>query len=196
MTDTGAESGESDPPSTATEPVESTPESTVDLALDERQTLHPRVRYQWVISSSLGAVFTSFFVGFIAFAVSAAPIGVGPFPIASIVASVFVLLVVAAVVRSVYRYRSWAYVVRTESLYLERGVVTQVKTVVPFVRVQHIDTRRSAIERLLGLSSLVVYTAGSRGADVSIPGLTPDRAAQLQERLKRLAIDSEEEDAV
>ena len=74
---------------------------------------------------------------------------------------------------------------------------TEVRTIVPFVRVQHVDTQRGPIERAAGLSSVVVYTAGSRGADVTIPGLTPERAEALQEQLRRLAIESEREsDAV
>ena len=86
---------------------------------------------------------------------------------------------------------------RDDDLYLERGVLTRVNTVVPFVRVQHVDTQRGPVERAVGLASVVVYTAGSRGADVTIPGLTPDRADALQEKLRRLAIESEREsDAV
>ncbi|NHX37792.1 PH domain-containing protein [Halolamina sp. R1-12] len=109
---------------------------------------------------------------------------------------VFLLAAVYGVLKAVLLYRSWEYVVREDSLYLRRGVFTRVRTVVPYVRVQHIDTTRSPLERLLGLSTLVVYTAGSRGADVTIPGLTPERASTLQTRLERLAIESEEADAV
>ena len=109
---------------------------------------------------------------------------------------VFLLLAAYGVFKVIYRYRSWRYVVRDESLYLTRGVFTKVQTVVPYVRVQHIDTRRSAFERVLGLSTLVVYTAGSRGADVTVPGLLPEKAEDLQSRLERLAIESEDEDAV
>jgi membrane protein YdbS with pleckstrin-like domain len=75
-------------------------------------------------------------------------------------------------------------------------VITHVRTVVPFVRVQHVDTQRGPVERALGLASVVVYTAGSRQADVTIPGLTPERADALQERLREMAIESEPEDAV
>lgn len=94
------------------------------------------------------------------------------------------------------RYRVWTYELREDALYLERGVVTHVKTIVPFVRIQHVDTQRGPFERALGLSTLVVYTAGSRGADVSIPGLTPDEARDLQRRVKELAIEAEGGDAV
>ncbi|MHB9286036.1 PH domain-containing protein [Halobacteriales archaeon Cl-PHB] len=95
-----------------------------------------------------------------------------------------------------FRYRVWSYELRTDSLYLERGVFTHVKSIVPFVRIQHVDTQRGPFERALGLSTLVVYTAGSRGADVSIPGLTPAEARDLQSRVKQLAIETEGGDAV
>jgi hypothetical protein len=94
------------------------------------------------------------------------------------------------------RYRVWSFRVREDALYLERGVITNVKTVAPHVRIQHVDTSRGPLERALGLSTLVVYTAGSRGADVSIPGLTTEEAADLQTRVKELAIAAEGGDAL
>jgi membrane protein YdbS with pleckstrin-like domain len=67
---------------------------------------------------------------------------------------------------------------------------------VPYVRVQHIDTQRGPVYRLLGLSKVVVYTAGSKGADVTIPGLSRSDASDVQEKLRDLAIESEDMDAV
>jgi len=96
-------------------------------------------------------------------------------------------------VHAVLRYRAWRFEVREDTLYIERGVLVTVRTVVPYVRVQHVDARRGPFQRLLGLSSVVVYTAGSRGADVSIPGLAAERADDVQETLRRLAIESEPE---
>jgi membrane protein YdbS with pleckstrin-like domain len=109
---------------------------------------------------------------------------------------VFAVAVVLGVVASLLRYRIWTYQVRSDSLYLKRGVLTRVTTVAPYVRIQHVDTRRGPLERTFGLATTVVYTAGSRGADVSIPGLTPERAEDLQARVKQLAIAAEAEDAV
>lgn len=109
---------------------------------------------------------------------------------------IFTAALILGVVLAIARYKRWRYEIRDDSLYLERGVFTQIRTIVPHVRIQHVDTRRTPIERLTGLASTVVYTAGSRGADVRIPGLTPLRAHDLQERLKRLAIHAEGEDAV
>ena len=110
--------------------------------------------------------------------------------------AVALLVLLLGGLHTVARYRNWRYVVESDAIYLERGVLTRTRTVVPFVRIQHVDSSRSPFQRLLGLASTVVYTAGSRGADVTVPGLTAADAADLQERLKRLAIRAEGEDAV
>jgi len=105
----------------------------------------------------------------------------------------FVLIGAFGTAHLLLRYRAWRFDVREDTLYIERGVLVSVRTVVPYVRVQHVDSRRGPFQRVLGLASVVVYTAGSRGADVSIPGLTAERADEAQETLRRLAIESEPE---
>lgn len=149
--------------------------------------LHPRIQFVWALRSVLLAAFV------------AVPAGAGyrffDLPLPAVVAVPAAILVLGIAV-SIARYRRWGYEIREDDIYLERGVLTQVRTVVPLVRIQHVDSRRGPIERATGLASCVVYTAGSRGADVRVPGLTPADADGLRERLKRLAIRAEGEDAV
>ena len=152
------------------------------------ETLNPRVRYVWFVAAAVVAVL----LGAAAWAVDQFLVVLTDL-LAPAVVAVVVLVGGAYVVQ---KYRVWQFEIREDDLSLERGVFTRVKTVVPFVRVQHVDTHRGPIERAVGLASVVVYTAGSRGADVTIPGLTPERAAAIQEELRRLAIESESEDAV
>lgn len=108
----------------------------------------------------------------------------------------FIILTVISIVLGYVRYRAWRYTLRDDHMYLERGIFTRVRTMVPYVRVQHVDTQKSVIDRVLGLSKVVVYTAGSRGADVTVPGLLPDDARDMQERLRDLAVESEDRDGV
>ena len=110
--------------------------------------------------------------------------------------AIFAVLTVFSIVLGYVRYRAWRYTLRDDHMYLERGVFTRVRTMVPYVRIQHVDTQKTVIDRILGLSRVVVYTAGSRGADVTVPGLLPDDAREMQERLRDLAIDSEDRDGV
>lgn len=208
--DDGTESPSTDP--APPDDAATTPETDLEddrsvaakAGLDESIVGVPRelastVRLQWIVGSAVGAVVSGVVVGAVAYLVGneTALLPAGDVGTAARIGAVAVAaLVLFGVVRAVLLYRSWEYVVRADSLFLSRGVFTRVRTVVPYVRVQHIDTTRSPLERVLGLSTLVVYTAGSRGADVTVPGLTPDRASTLQERLEQLTTESEEEDAV
>lgn len=152
------------------------------------ESLHPRIMVIWLFQ---GLIMSAIFGG-LALAADHFLIDEG-YWIAGVVFVVFFMLMI---VHTILRYRIWRFEVRGDELYLERGVITRVKTVVPYVRIQHVDSRRGPIERALSLATTVVYTAGSRGADVAIPGLTPDRSESLQDELKALAIESEGEDAV
>ncbi|NIR44291.1 MAG: PH domain-containing protein, partial [Gemmatimonadetes bacterium] len=44
----------------------------------------------------------------------------------------------------------------------------------------------SPLQRWLGLTALVIFTAGTRGADAEIPGLAADEAIRLRDELARL----------
>jgi len=106
------------------------------------------------------------------------------------------VLVVLGIAHAIAAHRIWRFDLQDDALFLLRGVVTRTDTSVPYVRVQHVDTTRGPVERAIGLASVVVYTAGTRGADITIPGLRPERATELREQLRDLANESEATDAV
>lgn len=154
------------------------------------ERLDSRVRYVWGVGALVAAVVLGVAAGVVTWFVRSqalAPLVGG---------AVFAVVFVLGLALVVLRYRAFRFELREDTLYIERGVVTQVRTTVPFVRVQHVDSQRGPVERALGLASVVVYTAGSRGADVEVPGLDAARASELQERLRSLAIESEPTDAV
>jgi len=153
------------------------------------EVLSPRIRTVWLV------------VGVLISAVVGSAVGLAPteeYVEAPVGVVVFVLLLLLLGVYQLLRYRNWGFEVQDDVVYIEHGVLVRVRKVVPFVRIQHIDSRRGPVERATGLATLVIYTAGSRGADVSIPGLKPERADELREELRELAIENEEsiEDAV
>ena len=97
-----------------------------------------------------------------------------------------------SIVYPVLKYKYWKFDVRVDELYIERGILTRIKTIAPFRRLQHLDVEQSVFERMMGLGKLVVYTAGTRGADIVIPGLPIEYAEALRDQLKNI----ESEDAV
>lgn len=152
------------------------------------ERLNPRIQLIWGGVALLTAAILGGVAAGVAFFLDRSPLAFG--------AGVFVIAAVLGVVHAILRFRIWRFEVQEDALFLKRGVLTRVNTVVPYVRIQHVDTQRNPLERLVGLSSVVVYTAGSRGADVVIPGLVPSRATSLQERLRTLVGERETDDAV
>lgn len=163
-------------------------EVDTEIDPDALERLNPRVRVVWIVQSVITSGILGAIAGGAAWALDQPYLEIG--------AGTFAVLVLLGVVHAVLRYRVWGFIVREDSMYLQRGVLIRVQTVVPYVRIQHVDTRRSPVERAVGLASSVIYTAGSRGADVSIPGLRPERARELQERLKDLANVTGRDDSV
>ncbi len=108
------------------------------------------------------------------------------------------VFLVLAVVYVVLKYNIWRYGLLENAVGLERGVIIRIRTVVPLVRIQHVDTQRGPVERMTGLSRVVLYTAGSRGADVVIPGLARETAEDFQQNIKDLIAEDQNrwEDAV
>lgn len=82
------------------------------------------------------------------------------------------------------RYRATGYSIAAKRLRIVRGVLTRRDTTVPFGRVQHIDVRQGPIERLFGLATLTVHTAGTHNASVHLPGLAHEDALNLRDEIR------------
>ena len=82
------------------------------------------------------------------------------------------------------RFRAWGYAMDTEELQVRRGMWTQVHTVVPLDRVQHIDLAQGPLERSFGVSRLVVHTAGTLHSQVLLPGLARPTAEKMRDEIR------------
>lgn len=71
-------------------------------------------------------------------------------------------------------YASLEYLLTDDAVIVRRGVITHSEAVVPFRTVVNIDLKRGPFDRLLGLGSLQIHTAGysqSSSAEASLVGL-------------------------
>ncbi len=94
------------------------------------------------------------------------------------------LVVVSVGIAPNVRYRRWRWEVREEEIRLREGLIIVTQTVIPMVRVQHVDTAQGPIMRALGLTDVHVWTAASKH---TIPALTDEHAADLRDRIATLA---------
>jgi membrane protein YdbS with pleckstrin-like domain len=81
-------------------------------------------------------------------------------------------------------YRRWGYDMGDEQLRVLRGFLWRTDTIVPFNRIQHIDVAQGPLQRLFGLSTLIVHTAGTHNSIVTLPGLATADAENMRETIK------------
>ena len=83
------------------------------------------------------------------------------------------------------RVRSWGYAERADDLLVTSGVLRRRLVVVPYGRMQLVDVTAGPIDRAFGITTVQLHTAAA-ATDATIPGLVPDEAARLRDRLARL----------
>ena len=82
------------------------------------------------------------------------------------------------------RWLRWGYDDSGEQLRVARGWMFRTDTIVPFKRIQHIDVGQGPLERMFGLASLTVHTAGTHNSIVTLPGLTRADAEALRDSMR------------
>lgn len=147
--------------------------------------LHPSTVIIWRIRGIVGALVLGLTIGALELFLLA-PEGLVTTPDGLLTGAATALTLVFALLWPPLRYAHWRWSVGPDRVVIRRGVVWRTHSLLPRVRIQHVDTRNSPLQRWLGLSSLIIYTAGTRGADVEIPGLAAEQAERLREQLAEL----------
>ena len=98
--------------------------------------------------------------------------------------AVFVIAAAGVLTAPQRIYSRLHYRLTEKLLQVVRGWLFHVGTVVPLVRVQHIDVTRGPLEKMFGVATLVVHTAGTHNSIVTLPGLAPERAAQIRDIIR------------
>lgn len=102
-----------------------------------------------------------------------------------VVCAVLVALqLVSLLVLPQVRYRRWRYEVTTTDVLIRSGLIVVKTSVIPMVRVQHVETTQGPILKANGLASVTITTAGSK---FEIPGLASAEAETLRDQVAVLA---------
>ena len=78
-------------------------------------------------------------------------------------------------------YARWRFAVDHELLLARYGIFFIEEKAIPISRLQHVDLYRGLLERFFGLTTLIVFTAGTEGAHFRLPGLSVNRARELRD---------------
>jgi membrane protein YdbS with pleckstrin-like domain len=97
---------------------------------------------------------------------------------------VWIALPLLGVLRIGYQWFAFPYMqyaLRERDILFRLGWLWKASTVVPFSRIQHAEVDQSFFERMYGLATLNVFTAGGSSSDLAIPGLKHERAKALRD---------------
>ena len=87
--------------------------------------------------------------------------------------------------------RAWGYAERDQDLLVRHGLLIRRLSIVPYARMQFVDVTAGPLERAFGLATVQLHTAAA-ASDARVPGLPPDEAARLRDRLTALGQDRSE----
>lgn len=93
----------------------------------------------------------------------------------------WLLIIVLSYIFMRESFRRTAYAMREKDVLFRTGWIIRRIQVCPFNRIQHCSVHAGPLERRYGLSSISLFTAGSDGSDIKIPGLTDATAASIRE---------------
>jgi uncharacterized protein len=82
------------------------------------------------------------------------------------------------------RWKRWRYEVKEEEIELQHGIFIKIRTLIPMIRVQHVDTVQGPLLRKYQLASVIVNTAATSH---EIPALEESEAEELRHFISNLA---------
>jgi len=98
-------------------------------------------------------------------------------------APVVVLAVIAWLLWLIPRQvRALGYAEAADDLLVRKGILFRSLTVVPYGRMQFVDVNAGPLDRRCGVAEVQLHTAAAQ-TDATIPGLPPEEAARLRDRL-------------
>jgi membrane protein YdbS with pleckstrin-like domain len=146
---------------------------------DGRHQLSARAVPYWRIALALRLVPIASTVTVVLALVDVAPAVRAAGVAAAWIAALGAILIVPPV-----RRRIWWYAIGEEEVDLHEGLVVVTRTVVPMVRVQHVELHRGPLSTRMGLAEIELHTAAG---SVTIPALDRAEAERIRAQVSVLA---------
>ncbi len=96
------------------------------------------------------------------------------------------VLILAAIGYEIAYYRRFEYELTADTFDITSGVISRRQREIPYGRIQNVDISRNVLQRLLGISSVSLETAGGSSTEGSIQYVTADEATRLQTEIRSL----------
>jgi putative membrane protein len=93
-------------------------------------------------------------------------------------------IAVISLLSPVLKYIYFTFHIEDDELIIQKGFLQKERKAIPLERIQSININQNIVQRILGIVSLEVDTAGSKTKELEIPGLERSFASQFKELLQ------------
>jgi membrane protein YdbS with pleckstrin-like domain len=97
---------------------------------------------------------------------------------------VIALLGIWSILLAPRRWARWGWAWTGRELHVASGWLVQSHTIVPAARVQHIDVTQGPVQRMFGVATLVLHTAGTANSEVDLPGISRETAEEIRDAIR------------
>ena len=99
-----------------------------------------------------------------------------------ITAAVAVPLLLFAIIYPQVEYVQWAYSISDDRIEIKKGIIWRKYTVLPVARIQHVESACGVLQRMLGLSTVKIFTAGGMHKIENLSAKTAEEICSLLEQ--------------
>ncbi len=93
------------------------------------------------------------------------------------------LIMILTLASTLWAFKFRGYLIRERDIAYQRGWLRYRLTTIPLNRIQHVELIQGLLAKRMKLASVKIYTAGSSGDDLVIPGLPLVTAKHIREFL-------------
>lgn len=145
--------------------------------------LHKVVIFKWTVSIALPIL-----IGVLASALPllsqiSESLSVGTGAMTLLLVVIVVVCVVFGLIIALLSYRNFTWELTDTELLVKKGIIFKKRSQIPFTRIHAIDTEAKVLDRILGIVTLNVQTAGSSAPEAVIGGLALSDAEALRAEL-------------
>ncbi|UCG68563.1 MAG: PH domain-containing protein [Thermoplasmata archaeon] len=126
--------------------------------------LHPNVKKYWLTTNMTGVMLFLLFFLFPFIMIALLYGGIELFAVLFLILAIIITVAASIAIILINKtYDNITFLVRSESLIINRGILFKQSQTIPFNRVQNVDIYRGPLERMFGIATIFIQTAGWGG---------------------------------
>lgn len=90
------------------------------------------------------------------------------------------IIVFISIIHSILTYKNFYFQIKDDAFIVQKGYINKENKSVPLERIQTVNIKQNILQQILGIVQLDIDSAGSKGKEISLPGVRIKQAKELE----------------